>query len=474
MKPKHICFTLLLIFTFIFSSCNRESDNIPKDMGFEISPVFREFYQYYGGEELLGKAISAAINDENQTKQYVVGGLLISDPFSQNGRSVYFSDLGNQLDYYEPPHTEYDSLDGTYLNGYEIYKDFVGLYTQLGGIDIVGYPISNANYNAEQEQMEQHFENLGFYAKDSNDGISIGLLPYGRIDCGSDCSLSYFQNQPTAEVQDNTILIPEPFASYVAVLGSDFVGKPLTSVYDAGNGKVQIIFENVVLFTSVGNEEIVSLLPISSVLGHAKSEPMIIQDSSAAYFYRVDGDLGYSIPNGVFEYLMANGGFEVVGTPIQGVEKIEEFHYRQCFENVCFEIFVDSVTKEEKIVLLNLGQDYYEKIYEAPAQVIVDSSLELTIWMASPLVRRDAKQTIYAQVENEDMESLDGIQINISLFFPPDGRNEVKEFPLTDLDGLTEIKINPVDAENGSRVQYEVCLYDQSICKEGKYTIWSE
>ena len=474
MKVKHFGCLSILIFSILISACSGKSDNVTKNMGFDISPVFREFYQNLGGEELLGKAIGASFNKNDQTMQYVVAGLLVSDTFSENGKSIYFADLGNQLGYYEPPYTEYESLDGTYLNGYEIYKEFVGLYTQLGGVDVVGYPISNASYNADKEQIEQHFEKLGFYAQDRKNSFIVGLLPYGRIDCGSACSMSYFENQPTAETQKDSILIPEPFASTVATLGSELVGQALTEVYDAGEGNVQIIFENVVLFTTVGNEDDVRLLPISTMLGHAKSEPVVLQDSSTAYFYRVDGDLGYSIPNVIFEFLMANGGFEVFGVPIQGVEKIEEYHYRQCFENLCLDVIVDPTSKKEDVVPLSLGRDYFEKIYEAPEMVVLDSSYELKVWMALPLVGSDAEQTIFAQVSNKTMESLDGLQLKITVIYPNDTTQDEFDFSLTDGDGLTEIKIGPVKAENGSRVRYKVCLADESVCKEGKYTIWSE
>ncbi len=474
MKIKPIRFVFILIFSFIFSACGSRTNDSAKDMGFEISPIFREFYQNNGGEELLGKAIGSIFKKNDQEMQYVVAGLLVSDPFSQNGKSIYFADLGNQLGYYEPPHTEYESLDGTFLNGYEIYKDFVGLYTKLGGIDVVGYPISNANYNTDKEQIEQHFENLGFYAKDGKDGLFVGLLPYGRIDCGSVCSLSYFESQPTIESTIETILVPEPFASAVATLGKEMVGQALTGIYDAGDGNVQIIFENAVLFTTVGNEDEVKLLPISTMLGHAKSEPMVLQDSSAAYFYRVNGNLGYSIPNSVFEFLMNNGGFETFGIPIQSVEKIEEYHYRQCFDNLCLEILVDPTTKEESVIPLALGRDYFEKIYEAPEEIIIDNTLELTIWMASPLVSRNSEQTVFAQLTNEKMDSLDGWELKILIIYPSSGEQEELFFPLTDSDGLTEIKVGPIDADNGSRIRYEVCLKDGSLCKEGKYTIWSE
>jgi hypothetical protein len=171
---------------------------------------------------------------------------------------------------------------------------------------------------------------------------------------------------------------------------------------------------------------------------------------------------------------MNNGGFETFGIPIQGVEKIEEYHYRQCFDNLCLEILVDPTTKEESVIPLALGRDYFEKIYEAPEEIIIDNTLELTIWMASPLVSRNSEQTVFAQLTNEKMDSLDGWELKILIIYPSSGEQEELFFPLTDSDGLTEIKVAPIDADNGSRIRYEVCLKDSSLCKEGKYTIWSE
>lgn len=468
---------LILVSMLLISCGGKEDNNLNISVGYELAPVFREFSQSVGGEDVLGRAIGEPFELNEKVYQYVVGGLLVSDPYIKNGKGIYFDDLGNQLGYYEPPKTTFDNLDGLFLNGYEVYQEFVTIFTKMGGVEIVGYPISNASYNAELGQIEQHFENLGFYLKEE-DSVDIGLLPYGRIDCGSACTLNLFEAQETEMIVETSIpdvmRVPEPFASLVKELGSGFVGKPLTEVYDAGDGKVQMVFENVVLFTLVGEEDKVMLLPISELLGYESSAPIENVDSHSAYFYRVEDELGYLIPNEIFDFVLANGGFEVVGEPIQRVQKVGEFEYEQCFENACFKIEVDANTKVETVKILPLGNDYFEKIYEMPMEHVLVDEFMLNVWLEAPLVAKNATETIFVQISNEANDSLEGIQIVVFLTYPNDKTEEQLLMPLTDGDGLTEIKVGPVDAKNGSRVRYEVCLEDGSICKSGRYTIWSE
>lgn len=468
-KQKYILIFLLLLLT----SCGRGSVVEPKDIGYEISPVFREFYQSLGGEALFGNAINESYEKDGKVYQYVVAGLFVSDPFMHEGKRVYFASLGSELGYYEPPKTKFDTLDGTYFNGYEIHDSFVPLFTKMGGIEVVGYPISNANYNPEKKQIEQYFENLGFYLADDMDLAYVGLLPYGRISCGTACSLSVFVNQAEQEESSDNF-VPEPFSSFVNQLGHDFVGISLTDVYDAGDGTVHIVFENMVLYTLVGDESQVYALPISELLGFPRTTPSLVRQSDAAYFYRIEGDYGYSVPNGVNDYLLDHGGYEFSGAPISEVDKVAELQYRQCFENLCVDIDVDPVTKEERVHPLNLGLDYKEKFYQEPEVIELIDEYSLNVWVADPLISSDKPQTIFVQISNEAKDSLKGIKLVIILTYPPDLRQERLEISKTDREGLTHINIKPVDAQNGSRVKYEVCMEDGSVCAEGKYTLWSD
>ncbi len=47
---------------------------------FQVDPVFRAFYNYHGGEERLGKAISPPRKEGSATIQFLESGKLVFDP----------------------------------------------------------------------------------------------------------------------------------------------------------------------------------------------------------------------------------------------------------------------------------------------------------------------------------------------------------------------------------------------------------
>lgn len=169
-------FAILCTFVMV-SSCtqNDTPETIPDPNIYKIDSVFREFYDYMGGEALLGQSISAAKYENGKTYQYTTNSLLIFDSQAPEARKFQFGAVGKQFGINPPPNSDY-----------VVAEPFQDIYEQLGAI-FIGKPISGLVFNAENNHHEQYFENLGFYI-DSTSSNSVRLLPYGVWACGEECS----------------------------------------------------------------------------------------------------------------------------------------------------------------------------------------------------------------------------------------------------------------------------------------------
>jgi hypothetical protein len=172
---------LLLIFflSFTITACaNTRIQAIPSPdpSAYVVAPVLRELYDYLGGKNILGEAISPAKEVDGVISQYTVAGLMIFDPHAPASRKFQFGALGKDFGILSPPNA----------SELEIAPPFREFYERLRGAAFVGLPLSGQVYNDEKERTEQYFENLGFYQGLETDG-AVGLLPYGAWGCGDEC-----------------------------------------------------------------------------------------------------------------------------------------------------------------------------------------------------------------------------------------------------------------------------------------------
>lgn len=168
---------MLIGVSIIASGCSPASDSIsstPIANLYSLDPVLREFYDYMGGEVLLGQVISAARNDKGVTSQFTSNCLLIFDTQAPDSRRFQFGSLGRQLIISPLPGTDP-----------QVAEPFKEIYEQLGPI-FTGKPLTGLVYNQEKDQYEQYFENLGFF-KGATPDSQARLLPYGAWTCGLDC-----------------------------------------------------------------------------------------------------------------------------------------------------------------------------------------------------------------------------------------------------------------------------------------------
>ena len=182
MLRKYIISFFVFFLMLSTVACGSKNTPVPDTESFIVDPVFREFYAYMGGIDVLGKVISPVREKDGVKYQYTVTGQMVYDPEAEIIRRFQLGPLGRKFINLPQEDTDY-SIDGPFRE----------LYTLLGGENFVGKPLTPAVYDEAKKRTEQYFENLGFYQGRETNG-DVRLLPYGVWTCDANCRTEEYNN----------------------------------------------------------------------------------------------------------------------------------------------------------------------------------------------------------------------------------------------------------------------------------------
>lgn len=524
-------FTLLIIFYLAFVGCNfplirlgktLETPQVPGSLGktYPVAPIFMKFYNSLGGEKLLGPAISPLIESGQIQSQFVEAALLTYDPSGRNGGEFSLAPLGVMLGISEPPIEKPDSKDSLYINGHFIYPEFLQFFEQLGGIDVVGRPLTEAHHNPERNRIEQYFENLGLYRFTFDPPGTVRLLAYGAYVCDFACNYS----PSSASIPSIQGLLPQPFSQEAARLGIGVTGLTLAGPHLATDGKLEVIFENVVMVLEnerrrsayeltfqiwlpeilsgrPGNpfgfahrswlpfvidlgtnleessqDEVIELLfgpiivksapklkpyvslrPIARMIGIIPDTPVEKGDYPLMVFYEIRGGKGYHVPNLFAQFFTRYGGFRFSGSPITEPFLLEGGIFRQCFENLCLDFNVQGQTPHLK--LASLGE-VYQRIYSSQKAAAVHHTsrdgLELSVLELRPYMSPDLQMEIQVEIKKDGKPFSQ--QRPYIILTLPDNVQQRLQFQPTDQNGITTLQLPQIPAPNATIIPYKLCL----------------
>lgn len=436
---------------------------------YPVDLIFIDFYEYFGGETVLGPAISIATTSEGQTKQYTESGLMIFDPTAPESSRFTFAPLGLELGASEGDLLGKAYTTGRIVNDYFVISIFLEKYESLGGARFVGKPISEAYYNTEKGRIEQYFENLGFYQLDGDS--TVQLMPYGAYACDRNCR----DQEPIAGIPVLQSVLPDKFIQKTLELGLPFVGKPLTGVHYALDGRQEVIFENIVLVAGDDHAEEVNIRPIAVEFGEHAQHPEESHDLPLSVFYEIEDGIGYDVPLYFVEFLNANGGTKIAGDPISHVFSPEPSVYWQCFTNLCLQ-FNLNMEGNERLRPVPLGFEYKDKQNGRVVDFQSGQTLEkldMKVWERYPYVSSNNSQEINVALY-EDGKPLNNFE-PVLVVTMPDGSQRKAYFDPSDKTGRSAIGLAPIDAPNGTLIAYKVCLFGfegEPRCVGDNYLIW--
>ena len=465
---------------------------------YEVDPRFREFYQHLGGEPMLGKAISPKFTDKSGKEyQYVLSALMIYDHRGSSGPKFMLAPIGRDLNVEKPSRPAPKDKSRLYRNGHYIYGPFGQVFDSLGGEAIVGEPLSDPIYDPSRQITIQYFENLGFYIKGSDSSDQVRLLYYGLWKCGKTCSYHPQKSEGNVDLYLNNEI---SFENYAKFLTRKITGKQLTDVQKGLDGRLEQVFENLVLVADPLVPGKITLRPLTSILGYPhdplqKHEPV---NDAEGFFWPIEGDLGYQVRDLLLDFVEPYGGRKFSGAPITNLKGLKPGIERQCFENICLEYSPFSFTG--KVWLSQLGKEYFKKYYQNKGrhtvfiplvvnqeQVSEQSSAELqntsgdsnalTIytWAAQTLVSSGKQQVIGIGVYRNGRPVQD-VDVHIIVDLPDGSRDDYYPGGTED-DGRIFVPLKPISAPNGTRIVYHACVFadgTDSICTADDFIIWGK
>jgi hypothetical protein len=500
MDPKCLSRSIIvipiIILAIMLAGCNGDGDDIFGDRGanswsyrlfswdskveagqagkllpgtYPVDPLFFDFYQAMGGEETLGPVISRSERLNSQTQQYTESSLMVFDPLEPMSTRFRLAPLGVSLGVAEGDLLGKAYNDGRIINGHLVIADFLEIYEDLGGARFVGQPISEALFNAEKQRVEQYFENLGFYQLDGQS--KIHFMPYGAYACDRNC-----RNQDLiAGIPSRQPILPEPFLKKTLGLGLPFVGKPLTGLHLAPDGKQEMIFENLVLVANVESPDQVGIRPIAETISKHARTLAFPQESELNVFYEIEDGMGFNVPIYFVDYLDLYGGMQIAGQPISEVFSPEPGLYWQCFTNLCLQ-FNLNVEGDLRLQPVPLGSAYKAEEFEQVRDFNASQDLEkidLKVWEKDTFVSSKGVQEIHTAIY-EDGKPLKNFE-PLLIATMPDGSQHKAYFQPSDEDGCSSIVLAPIEAPNGTLIAYQVCLFGidgQQTCVGDNYLIW--
>jgi hypothetical protein len=542
MKPTTCSLALLFIASILLSACDYPGERTtPAEISppsekntfetYPVDPVFTEFYDYLGGESVLGQALTPLILSESKKSQYVEAGLMVYDPLATESERHQLAPLGNDFGFLEPPVEDPGDPGLRYIDGHIVYPEFVPFYDRLGGAQFVGRPLTEARHNPEKNRIEQYFENLGFYRLDWDEPGKVRLIAYGAYACDERCRYQV----PSASIPARRGFLPEPFASSASKLGLNLLGRTLSEPHLAADGHLEVIFENVVLVMGpqaeeeavpdeptliprvwlpltmmdqaevipldllripeyywlpvISNQlpspegEIVRLVrdvflrPIVAMLGIPSSPPVKQIPGSLMAFFPVEGDLGFHIPLYFMDWLEENGGIEISGPPSGEAFPVNGGVFRQCFTNLCLD-FDPQAPEGQQLHPAPLGVTYKEKFFQLASGFQTEQSLEgvsLQAWEEKPYILPREMQEIHILIEEAGVPLANREPV-LTLTLAD---NSQQAYPMkpTDEHGQTSVQVGPIQAPNGTLIAYEACLSridGQKLCVQDHFLVWED
>lgn len=464
-------FFLFVCCLFLIIACSNATYESALEDSYPIESIHKEYYDKLGGKQRLGPAISPSIREGDISYQYTIASSLVYDHKTDKN---CLAPLGKELGVEELAVIKDPSRAEMFLNGHYIYPKFEKVIKEMGGIEVVGNPLTEVRYNHIELRYEQFFENLGFFYREDEQDV-VYLLAYGAWKCGTKCS----NPAPLNSRIDIPIKKAVPFIIFMHEVGSEFTGFALTEPFIANDGSLEQVFENVVLYINPDYPDRVNLRNLPELVGyqHDQLEPPLTNESY--FFFPLDGDLGFNIPIQFLEYIKTRGGFKNSGAPIKHATLNNSNETQQCFEAICIRESEDAY-KNPVINPLPLGYLYRDKLFFSQNNLTVmqeqetdNLEISMSIWESYPMVSSELNQEINLIIYNSSEPIKDVRPVLIVML--PGVEEVVYQMPPTNQNGESRIQINPVKVSNGTLVPYQVCIEPINInrfCIRDSYLVW--
>ncbi len=464
-----------LLILLIIAACSSTSTQTSHNT-FPIDKAFSDFYREFGGEEVLGPAISASFIQDEITYQYVVSGRMEYDPGQDVLQRFRFSPVASsELHINGLIESSAGDENTYYVNGHYIWEETRSFYDRYGS-SILGLPVTGVMVNDAKQRYEQYFEGVGFYRNYNDPPGKIHLMPYGSWICGNDCQY-YISDSvvPAASYVREFSAIEQLFYQTAERVGFEFTGVPLLSPRLGSDGNYQMVFQNVVMYVDPLAGSQIRLRPLPSWMGIRSGQLVKPIDKDGLSFFPIKDESGFNVPELFTEYISLHGSSIYAGNPITEYVDLADGGYSQCFTSVCLE-YHPTAPERLRVRPNGLGIEYLAASKKGVTpEPNLSQAMQVNAWENYPLIASGQKQVINIEVTQNNAPKV-GIEISL-LVKQPDGVTLTYTLPPTGSDGKTRIELDPIDGPNGAMIQYQVCIVGTvtpQVCFSRSYTIWNQ
>ena len=465
---RKIAVFILVLLPLLLSACEELpplADPTEALLSFPIDPRFREIYDRMGGEQVLGRGYSPKIQDGNLECQYTRNAMMVFDASELNTNRYALAPIGLMLNVKEAPIPAPANLTSRYVDGYVIFSEFVP-FRDSREIPFIGRPISHVHFDPNTDQYTQYFENVGLVRTKGDPPDRVQLLPYGDWTVNSTCRPMQNNRFPPVDPQ---------FSAAAAGLGPIFTGYPLLEARVGLDGRVEQVFENVVLAVDVSQPGQYSLVPLSDRIGILAHPKVPDAKDPNKTFIPIDGEKGYNVPNYFLAYLKQHGSLQTSGMPITELVTGEGDNYRQCFQNLCLVNYLndpDGLGVRPEPLGYKFRSKYYSEAQVQPTSTAPSNTVVIQIDMPQQAVATSQEQLINITVTSGVLPVTNAAAF-IRVTYP-DGSQSNSPFPLTDANGRASITLPPIQAPNLTLVPFQVCINQPGsgeVCNKSYYMI---
>ena len=243
-------------------------------------------------------------------------------------------------------------------------------------------------------------------------------------------------------------------------------GYPITEQITSKDGKTVQYFQRArfELHSELPENQRVQLTPVGQVLYETADQLRLENTAGCDPF-----PTGYSVCLAFLDFFKAHGGVPQFGNPISPFQ-FQENMIVQYFEKARFEWRADR-PEGERVVLTDLGRQYFDQLGEAPALLKPVTPLDATInpilsikahaFVAKPLTGSSDQQTVYVIVQSQTLQAVSNATGKATVNWP-DGRTE-EYFFTTNRSGLGTFTLNFADQKRGELVAIHLIVVYQGL-----------
>ena len=432
-----------------------------------VCDIILDFYQQKGGKELFGYPITRQVRRNEMVVQYFSKAVIQYPINNPRYTQVHLRSLGLEISELAPRVAPEGDPDCRFFEpyGHLVCMQFLGFFDQIGGKDVLGYPIGEPK--VVNGELVQDFENARLiWSTSPRESPHVALAEWGEQACYEHGLICSYVNR--ADHAD----FPSPIDVFVMEHGGEAVFGAKVDVPRELDGRAFQCYQNACLIWDLNAVESVVLVPLG--LRSAPTVPQADRPSPSDDAWYCP-ESGHSVILAFKDFYFQHGGEAVFGRPLTEFMQDGE-GWVQWFENASFEWHPDRADGE-RVQLTPLGEIYYRQfgtdiLQGTPQPNSIEEEIVLTVRPDYTLLPPDVPQVIHLWAK--DSVGRPQANVSITLYLTTPSARQIVQVQPTDATGEALLRLDSLDASCGEMVRLQAVTKtsDSTAGARAQFTFW--